>query len=42
MKTFLVAGDYLLCQPRYGANEYVANNLYMNNNLFSANLHSLK
>jgi len=34
-------GDYLTCRPRYGANEYFANNLLLNNNLFQGNLHSL-
>jgi hypothetical protein len=35
-------GDYITCTPRYGANEYFANKLYLNNNLFIANLSSLK
>lgn len=40
-QTFISAGDYLTCRPRYGANELFANNLYVNNNLFQANLNSL-
>eukprot|EP00178_Gracilaria_changii_P021035 TRINITY_DN6236_c0_g1_i1.p1 TRINITY_DN6236_c0_g1~~TRINITY_DN6236_c0_g1_i1.p1 ORF type:complete len:133 (-),score=9.75 TRINITY_DN6236_c0_g1_i1:297-695(-) len=39
--SFIAFGDYITCAQRYGANEYVANNLYLNNNLFSFNIKSL-
>lgn len=37
----IVAGDYFFTGRRRGANELFANHIYMNNNLFLANLDSL-
>lgn len=41
IQSFIAFGDYLTCSRRYGANEYFANNLLLNNNLFVGNLGSL-
>jgi hypothetical protein len=41
IKTSIAIGDYITCAKRYGANDYMANKLYLNNNLFFANITSL-
>lgn len=41
IQSCIVAGDYFFTGRRRGANELFANRIYMNNNLFLANLDSL-